>query len=403
MNRKILFVDDDSNILQGYKRILRKNFDIHTVLGGEEAIDIITNEGGFAVIVSDMRMPEMNGVEFLALAGELAPESVRVMLTGDAEQQTAMDAVNEGMVFRFLTKPCSIELLIKVLNAAIEQHLLITAERQLLEETLGQSLEVLVDVLALVNPAAFSRSKRIKRLAREVAVRLNIKKIWEIEAAAMLSQIGCFTVPENILRKITDGVPLSGEELNLYHRHPQVGYDLIARIPRMKMVADIIAHQNLRVSDYESAKTQLLGSRTIKCSQILKVVLDFDKLLYLGNSPHEAYRQIALHKDWYDSSALLTIKNIVDETIEEYKIAKVKVEDLRLGMILNEDILIENSTEKVEQGETIDLFSMERFEFYAEKGSIPTKLSVKIPINRSFEDSFRLMIGESEEDTVQIF
>ena len=403
MNKKILFVDDDSNILQGYKRVLRKDFDIRIALGGEEAVDAITNEGGFAVIISDKRMPGMDGVEFLALAKEIAPESVRVMLTGDAGQQTAMDAVNEGMIFRFLTKPCSVEEIAKTLDAAIEQHLLIMAEKHLLEETLSQSLEVLVDVLALVNPAAFSRSTRVKRLAREVAGRLGIKNLWEIEVAAMLSQIGCVTVPETIFRKIANCVPLSAKELALYYRHPQIGYELVARIPRMKMVAEIIAHQNFRLSDYESEKIQLLGSVTVKCAQILKVVLDFDKLLHLGNSPHEAYREIALHKDWYDSAILTTVEELLNEKVAEYAAEKVCIEDLKLGMLLDEDIWVSDGTEIIKQGQEVNLFLMAQLTSYVKKGDIPAEVSVKVPISRSFEDSLRLITKDVAIKTVSMF
>ena len=403
MNKKILFVDDDSNILQGYKRILHKNFDIHIALGGEEAIDVITNEGGFAVIISDMRMPGMDGVEFLALAKELAPQSVRVMLTGDAGQGTAMNAVNEGMIFRFLTKPCAVEDVVKTLDAAIEHHLLLTAEKQLLQETLSQSLEVLVDVLALVNPAAFSRSTRVKKLAREIAVRLGITNVWEIEIAAMLSQIGCVTVPESIFRKIANCVPLSSKELSLYYRHPQIGYELIARIPRMKMVAEIIAHQNFRLCDYEAEKTQLLGNMTVRCAQILKVVLDFDKLLYLGNSPHEAYRGIALHEDWYDSTILTAIEELLDEKVAEYEVEKVDVEDLKLGMLLEENIWVTDDTEIIERGREVNLFLMAQLKSYVKSGHIPPQVSVKVPINRSFEDSLRLIVKDIEAENVPMF
>ncbi len=394
MNRKILFVDDDSNILQGYKRVLRKNFDIHIALNGDEAIDSIMREGNFAVIVSDMKMPEMDGVEFLAIAKEIAPESVRVMLTGDAEQQTAMNAVNEGMIFRFLNKPCAVEAIAKTITAAIEQHLLIIAEKRLLEETLSQTLEVLVDVLGMVNSAAFSRSIRVKRLAKDVARRLDVENLWEIEVAAMLSQIGCVTVPENVLRKIANCIPLSGDELSLYHRHPQVGYDLVAKIPRMKTVAEIIAHQNFRLTDYEFKKTQFLGSRTIKCAQILKAVLDFDKLLCLGNSPHEAFRNVFSHKDWYDPAVLAAIENLLAEKVSEYKSERIYVENLKPGMILDEDIWIIDSGEIIEQGQEINLFLLARLNGYAEKEYIPAEISVKLPIDRSFEDSFRLMIED---------
>src|ERR687883_1975197 len=130
MAEKILCVDDEVNVLSAYQRSLRKDFDIHVANGGREGLETIKKNGPFAVIVSDMRMPEMDGVQFLARAKELAPESIRIMLTGNSDQQTAMEAVNEGHIFRFLTKPCPPEMLAKALTAGLEQYQLVRAERE---------------------------------------------------------------------------------------------------------------------------------------------------------------------------------------------------------------------------------------------------------------------------------
>ncbi len=102
---RILFVDDDPNILSAYQRNLRKRFPISTALNAEQGLELLQSEGPFAVIVADMQMPGTNGIQFLRKAREKAPDSVRLMLTGNADQKTAMDAVNEGHVFSILNKP----------------------------------------------------------------------------------------------------------------------------------------------------------------------------------------------------------------------------------------------------------------------------------------------------------
>ena len=107
MTTRVLCVDDDSNILLGYQRALRKQFQIEVALGGAEGLAAVRNRGPYAVIVADMRMPDMNGVELLAQVREIAPDTVRMMLTGNADQQTALVAVNQGHIFRFMTKPCA--------------------------------------------------------------------------------------------------------------------------------------------------------------------------------------------------------------------------------------------------------------------------------------------------------
>ena len=122
MNKKILCVDDDPNVLEGFKRGLRKEFEVFTAEGSYQGITRLYKDGPFAVIVADMKMPGENGVQFLMRAKQIAPTSVRIMLTGDSDQKTAMDAINEGNIFRFLTKPCSAYTLAQALKAALKQY-----------------------------------------------------------------------------------------------------------------------------------------------------------------------------------------------------------------------------------------------------------------------------------------
>ena len=135
MNAKLLFVDDDESLLASYKRQLRKQFQIETAVGGREALELIEQNGPYAVIVSDYRMPFMDGIEFLARVREIAPDTVRIMLTGSGDMQAAIQAVNEGNIFRFLTKPCSIDVQGESLNTGIEQYQQITRERDYNKKT----------------------------------------------------------------------------------------------------------------------------------------------------------------------------------------------------------------------------------------------------------------------------
>ncbi len=113
MAEKILLVDDDSNVLDGYRRSLRGEFLLETALGGEEALNLATVNGPYAVVISDMRMPRMDGIQLLSRIKALSPDTIRVMLTGNADTETAVNAINEGSIFRFLNKPCSKEVMAK--------------------------------------------------------------------------------------------------------------------------------------------------------------------------------------------------------------------------------------------------------------------------------------------------
>ena len=141
MHDRILIVDDDANLLQAMRRQLFDTFDVTTAEGGEAALDLIGDETPFAVVLSDMRMPGLDGVEFLKRFRERSKHTVRMMLTGNADQQTAVDAVNEGHIFRFLKKPCPEATLRAAIDAGIEQYRLVIAERELLSKTVAGTVK----------------------------------------------------------------------------------------------------------------------------------------------------------------------------------------------------------------------------------------------------------------------
>lgn len=132
---KILFVDDDPSVLDSLRRSLGRHYDLETALGPREGLAALAEKGPFAVIVSDLRMPDLSGVEFLRQAKEITPEAVAVMLTGHGDLEAAMAAINEGHIFRFLTKPCPPSILSRSLDAALAQYRLTAADRELLRVT----------------------------------------------------------------------------------------------------------------------------------------------------------------------------------------------------------------------------------------------------------------------------
>src|SRR3569833_7072 len=127
MADKILFVDDDANLLASCERNYRRHYQLETANGGELGLEKIATRGPFAVVVSDMQMPKMNGIQFLAAVKERAPETVRIMLTGNADVEVATGVVNQGNIFRFLTKPVPPDVLAKALDDALAQHRLVVA------------------------------------------------------------------------------------------------------------------------------------------------------------------------------------------------------------------------------------------------------------------------------------
>ncbi|MEO8425837.1 MAG: HD domain-containing phosphohydrolase [Verrucomicrobiota bacterium] len=278
MSEKILFVDDDANILAAYQRNLRKQFTLDAAPGGEQALAAMETQGPYAVVVADMQMPGMNGIQFLLKVKEKAPDAVRIMLTGNADQQTAVEAVNKGHVFQFLTKPCPPQMLALALEAGIKQYRLVTSERDLLEKTLSGSIKVLTDILSMIDPQTFGRAELLRDYTRTFVKSLKINQTWEFEVAAMLSQIGFVTIPPGVIQKARAGHGLSGQEKDMLTRVPNIGAELLSNIPRLDTVGKIVLYQNKNYDGSGFPVDSIAGEDIPVGSRILKVLSDLLEL-----------------------------------------------------------------------------------------------------------------------------
>lgn len=139
-SHSLMFVDDEPDLLAFYRQLFERDYDVATFGGGREALSHLQENPGYAAIVSDFSMPGMDGIEFLSLAGDVAPHAVRIMLTGYASEETAISAVNRGDIFRFLRKPTRIAEFSAAVRAAVQRHELEMAERERREKTPGDSV-----------------------------------------------------------------------------------------------------------------------------------------------------------------------------------------------------------------------------------------------------------------------
>ncbi|HEB51010.1 MAG TPA: response regulator [Desulfobulbus sp.] len=350
MTDKILFVDDEQNVLQSMRRQLRKRFPLQTALSGDEALQILKREGPFAVIVSDMRMPGMNGVELLARVRNLYPDTVRIMLTGNADQETAIKAVNSGQIFRFLTKPCSTAVLVPALALAQRQYRLVTAERELLQETLKGAVSVLSELLGQAKPTVFSAGLRIRDLASRLATAMDMPNIWQIEVAALLVQIGCIALPTDIINKKYAGLELDSEEEKMWSGYPETGARLLESIPRLENVTKMIRWQQVPFNELD----ELAGSEfeeVLTGAQILKVAIDFDLETYKGNSPGTSIDRLRRRTGMYNPAVLDALASIRFE--EQSRTVCLTVDDIAVGMIAEEDITARNGALILPRGQEI--------------------------------------------------
>ena len=285
MMETILFVDDDLRILATFEQALRRQYQIQVAGGARKALDHVL-DGRVAIVVSDLNMPDMDGITFLGQVKLLAPRSIGILLTGWADLETAIDALNAGHIFRFLRKPCPLDRLRNALDAALNQYRLNSVEKDFLGDTLIGTLGILMDVLSQSRPEAFGRTARIQQLMRHIAKELNVVHVWELEAAGLLSQLGCISVSSETLKKHFTGNELTLEERRQVLRHPKVGAELVGQVSRLGTVAKIIEHQADAFKEMSSGPAKDL--KMMMGAQMLKVATDFDRLLGMGISPPAA-------------------------------------------------------------------------------------------------------------------
>jgi response regulator RpfG family c-di-GMP phosphodiesterase len=371
---KVLLVDDDPNVLQGYQRSLRRRFDIETALCSEEALTAVNFLGPFAVIVSDMNMPRQNGVQLLQKLIAASPDSVRIMLTGNADQQTATDAINIGKVFRFLSKPCSTDDLSVAMDAAIDQHRLIAAERQMLTETVHGSIRMLTEVLSLVNPVAFGRATRIHELVMSMAEKVKVDHPWECEMAAMLSQVGCVSIPAETLEKAYHGSPLSASESKLMERRYETAYELIRQVPRLENVANIVRLQDENHWNRQPPENIPLAAH------FLRIARDYDMLLQNSQDPELALGQLGIHERNYLAQAVQALSRTVEKEIH-YELQTVSVTELEKGWKLFSDVLTPGGALLIKGGQVITSTLLARLLNHAESGSVAEPIKVLVPVS----------------------
>ncbi|MCA9174597.1 MAG: response regulator [Planctomycetales bacterium] len=359
MNGTILLVDDDPNVLSGFKRHLRKQFDVELAEGGQQALELVRSGRSFAVVVSDMQMPEVNGLQVLAAVADAQPDTVRIMLTGNADQKTAVDAVNQGHIFRFLNKPCSPETLTKTLEAGLRQYQLVRAEQDLLSNTLRGTVSLVTEVLSLVHPEAFGRAARVRSLCRRVCQALQVPNAWEVEIAAMLSQIGCVSVPQETWEKLFAGKQLSAEERRMVDTHPEVGASLVRKVPRLETVADMIARQNVR----EKRHGRETGERLEIGEAVFRAVLDFDSLA-AESSPNDALRTVTRNSAaWCDAGVLEALAALVEAG---FVTKSLVVDELAPGMIFDEDVRTVDGGILVAKGQEVNESMLSRLRNFAQ-------------------------------------
>ncbi|MFT3842990.1 MAG: response regulator [Myxococcaceae bacterium] len=358
----VLCVDDEPQVLLGLGLHLRRHYDFASFTTPAEALHRI-EQAPVAVLISDMRMPGMNGAELLAKARQISPDTTRVLLTGHADLESAISAVNDGQIFRLLTKPCPPDSLLTTVRSAVEQNRLITSERVLLHQTVRGAIAALVDVLTMASPITFGRARRIKAVVQGMAKAAGIAEPWALELAAELCNLGYVSLPEELVAKLYKGADLTAAERAMAAKVPAATHQLLHRIPRLEPVWAIL--DELSQDPYKrSLPARLLSAAT-----------DFDDVTLTGATPDEAIEDLR-RSDLHDAKVLDALAAAVGANSQGLTVAEVPLSKLAPGQLLAGDIHGTNGSLLMVRGTPITPALLERLRHVAEGAGVQEPLRI---------------------------
>jgi response regulator RpfG family c-di-GMP phosphodiesterase len=374
---KILFVDDEPQMLTALQRVFRgKQFDVKLANSGAEGLETLKT-GPFDVIISDMRMPEMDGANFLAQSIDLSPTSRRILLTGYSDQESTIRAINDGQVHQYLSKPWDNEKLRAVVEDEIAEKRRIEAETPNQEEHLAlqeqvsnvsqelasatmfvdmakeellsqynTTIKVISNLIHMRVPTPREMNKDVvsHSVALAKLIKLDRKIVTEIRNAARLYQLGKLNFPETLLPKAVQD--MSEAESKIYHAHPTQGADLLTPLTSLDYAAKLIRHQNENYNgsglpDGLSRNVIPLGSR------ILRIVIDYHQIIHgfymrdrLGSM--DALELLDKYSGTkYDPEILKLYRKLIVELEKNQPVQNDKlthIDEIKEGDIVNRDL-----------------------------------------------------------------
>ena len=379
LTSKILFVDDESSILEGFKLTIGRKYDITTADSGESALKACEEHGPFAVIVSDFAMPSMNGAEFLAEVRKLDEDVVTMLLTGQANFEEVSRTVSSGGIFRLLGKPCSSDKLIENIEQALKQYRLVRAEKELLEGTLYGSVGALISLFSASKPLFFGRAHRVRRIVVKLADILDLKDSWRMEMATIFSYLGYLTLPDSELEKIYKQEKISPEVEMIIAGFPAFINDLLLKIPRMSKVAKIV--QLLGEKEAELTPVSEDEHNIILSVAIIRMAMDFERMRSEGIPQGKIIGELE-ESNLYDLEHTSALREIIQNNQDEMEKLRVSSDELKEGMVLEEDLRLSNGTLFAPKGTEVTYHLMRTIDNYVIShlgNPFPDKIDVVYP------------------------
>lgn len=379
----ILIVDDEEGILKSLTRLLKTlPINIKSALNAENALNILKNERA-SLIISDQRMPGLTGVEFLRKSREILPDSIRILLTGYADIEATIDAINEGAVKYYLTKPWDDEFLLsrvkesldlyettveknrltkvtvkqnsklQELNENLEQKVAeqtakISKQHEDLSKSFMETIKAFSTIVETRLKEVGSHSQRVALLSRKMleGFDLNEKEFQDIVVAAILHDIGKISIPDHLLCKSENNY--SQSDIKEIQKHPILGQSCLVLINDFEEIATIIRHHHENF-DGTGYPDRIRQKRIPLGSRIIRIVDSFDRHAFVRGYPtNERLKIAAAHLVQFTESKFDPdlVKKFIDLDLSKHlqlrgsltDITVIQPSALDAGMIIAEDV-----------------------------------------------------------------
>lgn len=386
---RILFVDDEQNILASLRRLFRtQGFQVMTADSAKAGLSMLETEA-VDLVISDMRMPEMDGARFLEQVRRRWPDTIRILLTGYSDIQSIMDAINRGEIYRYITKPWDDNDIVLVVRHALERHALEREKRRLealtqqqneelralnasleakveartaelkrahdalmeanakLKTSFLTSIKVFSGVIEMRGGKLVGHSRRVADLARRIAIRMGLPahEVQEVFVAGLLHDIGKIAFSDDLLN--TPVGSMNGEELGQYRKHPVRAEQLLMPLEDLRGAARILRSQ-LERFDGKGAPDGLSGSNIVLGARILALASDYDNL-QTGTltqrrlRPDEALPLILQGRgSRYDPQVVDAFQDVISGKVDMPQDLALPTKSLLPGMVLSRDLISED-------------------------------------------------------------
>ena len=365
MTHKLLFVDDERHLLNGIERVLGFDYELDTAESGQEGLDAIRERGPYSVVFTDMRMPHMDGMQFLEKARQLAPNSIYVMLTGNNDLETAVNAINQGQVFRFLNKPCEEQELSGVIQDALRQFELVQAEKELLHDTFVGSVRVMTDVIDAIQPELAGRGERIQENIAALCQGSGIEERWEFKLAGRLSTLGVALLPESYRLCLERNDHDSAIAIEVSCRAAKLAGTILQDVPRLKDVAEICKRRehttNGLISTQSPSDSEEIVSVGVVLLQAASLWEELSRRGLAASEIRETVHQLLPQLP----DAMLKLMGNSDASASGCETIGVSPERLEEGMVVGEDVPCPERGELlIRKGQRLNQVTIQKLQSY---------------------------------------